>query len=516
MENPLVVPANCAILIPMMQIEPEIIQYVKNVKNSDDLMDFEDKFCHSENAKISDLLWLCSSMFSSCGKQINVPQIMWFTNDDYPHAPNSNEFNQAFQKAKDLQQLQLDVQFHPMKMDFDGELFYKELLCQLLNYDIDEYQFPTPQLNENLLLKRTFRKGYDKRSLAYLNVELSPNAKFGVGIYSFTRSASYPRPIMMTRNSLEQVNTKRFHKFGKLPEDADGTVDLTANIEHDFDYSEKLEPSMTVKYLPCGGENIKFTPLEAYEIKQVMDPKIKVLGFKPLSVLNELNHFKPSYFIYPNESRVKNSKVFFRALWERCLADEKIIICTCTQRLKSHPRLVALVPTQQDSSPDGETQHYDGFRMYFIPFAGDIRDLSEVLKESPPVDQDFSAAMKKIISRLRINYNSSMFENPILKQLYTKIEEKVYDEEADDEMRVDATLPNLDAQNDRIEQFVDKLSQLMDGFEEGKTASKRNAPEASGDLKKKKVTADDVNQVSKTSINQIYLTLFLNLFRNLC
>lgn len=497
MESPLVVPSNCAILVPMMQVESEIIQYVKNLKNSDDLMDFDNKFGHSKDAKIADVLWLCSSMFSNCGKQIHVPQIIWFTNEDAPHAVNSSDFNQAFQKAKDLQQLRIDLQFLPMKMDFDGELFYKELICQLLNYDVNEYQFPTPQLNENLLLKRTFRKGYNKRSLSYLTVELSPKAKFGVGLYSFSRPTSAPKPIKMTRSNMEQVNRSRTYKFGKLQLDEDGSVDLLGNSEREFVFSEKLEPSMTVKYIKCGGENIRFTPLEAYEIKQVMDPQIKVLGFKPMSVLNELNHIKAPYFIYPSDIRVKNSTVFFRALWERCLTDKKIVICTFTMRLKSNPRLVALVPTQQENSPDGETERYDGFRMNFIPFTGDMRDLTEVLKETPPVDRDVSDAMKKVISRLRINYTASMFENPVIKKLYSKIEEQVYEEDVDEEMYVDATLPNLDAQDDRVGQFVQKISDFVGGFEEAKVAPKRKIAESSGEPKSKKVAADSVDQVNQ-------------------
>lgn len=492
MENPLVVPKNCAILMPVKQVESDMIQYVKNMKSSNDFMDFDNKFGHSKDAKVADILWLCSSMFSSSGKQIRVPQIMWFTDEDQPHPDGSNDQHQAFQKATDLQQLQLDLQFYPMKMDFDGDLFYKELLCQLLGYDPNEFQFPTPQLNEKILLQRMFRRGYNKRALAHLTVELSPNAKFGVGVFSFTRKTFVPQSVLLSRASRQQIVAKRSYKYGTIEEGDDGDVANVSNMEAEFDYAEKLEPSMMVKYQLCGSEKIKFTPLEAYEIKQVMEPKIKILGFKPSSVLSQQNHIKGPFFLYPNDSHVKNSGVLFRALWERCLADDKIIFCIFTMRLKSYPRLVALVPQEQQVSADGEIQRYDGFRMEFIPFAGDVRDLSEIFTETPTVDQDVSSAMKKIIGKLRVIYAPSMFENPAVRHIYKQIEAEVFDQEPDEELNRDATLPNLDAQDERIGQFVDMVNQLVADIEDAPPA-KRKASDAPAASQRKKVSADDIN-----------------------
>lgn len=492
METQLVVPKNCAILFPMEQTEKETISYIKNMQESEDLMGFDDKFGHSIDAKIADVLWLCSSMFSSCGKQIRVPEVFWFTNEELPHDSGSADCTQAFQRAKDLQQLKIEVHFNPLKLGFDGGRFYKDLLSQLANIDQEDFEFPTTQLNEKVLVLRTLRRGYSKRAQAHLTVEISPQAKFGVGIYTYARKTVVPTPISTSRGTNQPIVAKRSYKFGTIQDDENGNVESVSNIEADFDYSEKLEVSMAVKYQQCGGESIKFTPLEAYEIKQVMDPKIKVLGFKPRSVISERNHIKAPYFIYPNDSRVKNSTVFFRALWEQCLEDKKVIICTCTMKLKSHPRLVALVPQKQPDIDEGELQHYDGFQMVFIPFAGDIRDLSEVLKEAPLVDGAITNAMKTIVGKLRIIYEPHTFENPSVKRIYKKIEEQLF-ESADEEMDIDYTLPKVEAQDDRVGAAVDELESLLEGFEE-KSAPKRKAGEAGGEPKRKKVSAEDVNE----------------------
>lgn len=493
-ENAPVVPHNCAILIPLKQIEAPIIRYVKNMKSSEDFMDFDNKFGHSTDAKISDLLWLCSTIFGSCERQIRVPTIMWYTDGDAPHKDGSADQRQALQKAKDLQQLHIDIQFFPLKVDFDGDLFYKELLCQLLDLDLDDYEFPTPQLNEKKLLQRMFRRGCNKRARSYLSVEFSENVKFGVGMYSYTRKTTMPKPILLSRSNQEVIVSKRSYKCGTFQEGNDGDVVNNSNLEADIDFKEKLQPSKAIKLQHCGGEKIKFTPLEAYEIKQVMDPKIKVLGFKPSSVLNEHNHIKCPLFLYPAENIVKNSTVFFRALWERCLADDSVVICIMTMRIKSYPRLVALVPQEQTMSDDGETLSYDGFRMEFIPFSGDIRDLSEVFTRPPEIDQNVTQVMKKIVGKLRINYSPALFDNPAITKIYSAIEQQVFDDDFDEELIKDPTLADLEVQDDRIAEFSGTLEQLLDGFEDIAIAPKRKGADATSETKRKKVSSDDINE----------------------
>ncbi|CRL02262.1 CLUMA_CG015150, isoform A [Clunio marinus] len=491
-DNSLVVPKNCAVLMPLNQIEPENIRFIKNLLASDDFLDFDNKFGHSTDAKIADVLWLCSSIFSSCGKQIKVPQIMWFTDQDSPHQVGSSDHQQSFQRAKDLQQFQLDLQFYPMKDSFDGGLFYKELLCQILGIEMEEFEFPTTQLDEKLLIQRMFRRAHNKRAIAHLLVEISSNAKFGVGIYSLTRTSQIPKSTVISRHSRELIETKRSYKYGVIPEDA---VDVD-NLHYDLDYTEKLEPGMMVKYQQCGGEKIKFTHLEAYEIKQVMDPKIKILGFKPSSVLSDYHHIKGSYFIYPNDNKIKHSATLFRALWERCLVDDKVIICIFTMRLKSYPRLVALVPQEQKVGIDSEVLRYEGFRLDFIPFAGDIRDLSEVLTGKNLIDSNTTTVMKKMLSRLRLHYAPTMFNNPTVTNIYRKIEESYFEDEnkTEDDIFEDPMVPNLDAQDNRIEEHIQCLSEQLGRLEDEdvKAAKRKNTDIIEGGPRKK-ITADDIN-----------------------
>jgi hypothetical protein len=103
------------VLFEMQQVSAEMIQGVEN-------FDYDQKF---EDVKNADFLWLCSTVFSNCGNSIRNPQIMCCTNDDTPHIPDSEEYLQSSQKAKDLRQLKLDFKLFPMAESFYGIFFTK-------------------------------------------------------------------------------------------------------------------------------------------------------------------------------------------------------------------------------------------------------------------------------------------------------------------------------------------------------------------------------------------------------
>lgn len=105
-------------------------------------------------------------------------------------------------------------------------------------------------------------------------------------------------------------------------------------------------------------------------MKQIQEPGIKLIGFKPLSAINLELHLKSTYFLYPSDDRIKGSSTLFRALWEKCWEKEKIAICIVTLRKKSNPKLVALIPQKQEEFESQDVMRFDGFRMVQLPFAG--------------------------------------------------------------------------------------------------------------------------------------------------
>lgn len=472
-------PSKCAVLFPLQLIEADLIRYFKNTKESPDYNDFDSKYGHSHDVSFADLLWLCNSLVTHSGMKIRNCSLVFFTNNDSPHDNNSVEFGNARQKTKDLKNLYPDFQLIPMKLsdgrNFDGNLFYKEFISQLM--DSGDVDIPEVSLNVDWLFKRLFQNDYRNRALQYLTVEILNRPQFSVGIYGFTtKKKGEPQSITLSRATKEIIKSKRSYKYGKYELD---------NVENDANISlnEKLSAEKTVKYIEIGGEKIKFTPLETYEMKQFMQPSIKILGFKPMEYFKQFIHKKSAYFVYPSEKRIKNSTQIFRALWESCLNANKIIICIVALRLKSYPRFAALIPQREDVNAN----RFDGFRMEFIPFTGEVRDHEEHIPKIGKVDDETVDTMRKAISKLTINYDSSLFKNPSVAKIYNKIEKIEFNE--DDEQLEDLTLPKVQQQDERIKIHITALSELIDGFDE--VVPKRKATEPKGGNAKKAAT--DIN-----------------------
>ncbi|CAO1409413.1 unnamed protein product [Diamesa serratosioi] len=478
----IVVPKNCSIMIPMKPVSADTIRFLKGMQEFD-LNDFSNKFGHSEDTKISDVLWLCSSLFSNAGFKLQLSSIFWMTDNDSPHDPGSNNFQQAYRRAKDSQQLNWEFRMIPLKEDFDGDKFYKELICNIIDEDPTEFEFPKFLVDEYELKKRVFRRDYRKRTISKVEMKVGDDMKIGIGIYSIIRKSAMPTKIMLSRDTKQVITATRGYKYGKINDDED------LNTQEEAD--QKLTAAQTIKYQEVGSEMVKFTPIEANEIKQILEPGLKILGFKPSSVISMHNHIKSPYFVYPTECTIKNSTVFFRALWEKCLELEVVAIGIFTMRLKSLPRLVALIPQEMDE----KTMSNDGFRLEFLPFTGDIRNLNVFDRPAPQYKTEAYEPFRKIVKKLKFHYEPELFENPSIRNIYKNIESVEFDTSF--EVEEDATLPNEVLQDSQIYQYVAQLSEIFNGLELEPDASKRKATESASTSQPKKQTVEkaEVNEV---------------------
>lgn len=250
--------------------------------------------------------------------------------------------------------------------------------------------------------------------------------------------------------------------------------------------NEILTADKTIKYLEVGSEKVKFTPLEVYEMKQVMQPKIKLLGFKPLSAFKQDMHLKNPYFIYPSEKIIKGSTSIFRALWESCIRNKKFALCIFTMRLKSFPRVVALIPQEENIT----TNTYDGFRMEFMPYANDIRELTQFYCKENLIDDDKDLVNNviKMISKCSVNYSTTMIKNPVNEKIFATIESSVFNE--DKVPFEDNSMPNCAEQDPRIESFVEAIKENIGEFDEIQGTKRKATTTVDGGSKPKKAAAD--------------------------
>lgn len=186
-ETGIVVPKHTAIFMPLASPSADSIRKVINFRESEDLFDFGRKFGHSNDSNFSDVLWLCSRLFTRCGYKLEQSSIVLFTSNDEPHSAGSYQYQQSYVKARDLQQLGVNLVLVPMVAEFDGSKFYQEFICTVTDEDPEQFRFPCYQESRDCLLNRIFRRDFRKKALSHINFQLSEDVALGVNIYSLSR-----------------------------------------------------------------------------------------------------------------------------------------------------------------------------------------------------------------------------------------------------------------------------------------------------------------------------------------
>ena len=78
---------------------------------------------------------------------------------------------------------------------------------------------------------------------------------------------------------------------------------------------------------------------------------------------------------------IKGSSTLFKALLDRCLAQDVVAICRYIPRQNAQPFFVTLVPQAEKLDENNIQLESPGFHVIFLPFAEDFRTLH--IEESP-------------------------------------------------------------------------------------------------------------------------------------
>ena len=147
---------------------------------------------------------------------------------------------------------------------------------------------------------------------------------------------------------------------------------------------------------------------------------------------------------------------------------------------------MALVPQEMDD----KTMSNDGFRLEFLPFTGDIRNLSVFERATPQVKTEAYEPFRRIIRKLKFHYQPELFENPSIRNIYKNIEAVEFGTPF--EVDEDSSLPNEELQDSQIHQYVSILSEIFEGLELGPDATKRKATDSVTSSNPKKPTTEKV------------------------
>lgn len=217
-----------------------------------------------------------------------------------------------------------------------------------------------------------------------------------------------------------------------------------------------------------GGDFVYFTPEELNGIKRFdeKDKVLRILGFKPRTMLPPWAAVKKSAFIFPTEAGFIGSTRVFSALWRKLLDSDKMAIAWYVARKNAVPQIVAILPSDKPSNEASGTSYLPaGLWLYPLPFVDDVRDL-EPIKYKPVVkaSDELIDQMRIIVQNLTMPkgvYDPSKYPNPALQWHYKVLQNMALDEDLDKEKKEDLTQPKYRQINKRVGGYQVEFQELI-------------------------------------------------------
>ena len=201
---------------------------------------------------------------------------------------------------------------------------------------------------------------------------------------------------------------------------------------------EKVEIKKAYKF---GGEQITFTPEEITQLRHFGDPGIRIIGFKPASMIPIWANEKPSTFIYPSEDDYVGSTRVFSALQRKLLMDQKVGVVWFVARKNATPVIAALYPGAEKLDDTGAQVTPAGMWLSPLPFADDIRqnpETTHIVAPDPLIDR-----MREVVQQLQLpkaQYDPSKYSNPALQWHYRILQAMALEEDLPEKPE-DKTIP---------------------------------------------------------------------------
>lgn len=483
----IVVPANCAVFLPLRQLTKAIVEHYLEFMGTADEM-FANDYGVAEpdgRGSFAYMIRLCIELLEKCGKKLNNAKIVYITDVEEPHPQSSKEFQAALQKASDLEGKEFEFQVIPMVDDFDYEPFYKEFITLSRAIEIDAFRVPDAQLQRDILEDRKLRQDFLRRCLGHFTLSLGPNLNISAQFYNYFQRRAYPHKVHILRRDNSVVRKKRMIMVRKQDEESQ-------QITHEY------QIKMTGGWYECkvGDQKLRVTTDQLNRVRNLHPPGMMLLGFKHRSALPDNIYSKPCSFMYPDDQNIIGSKRLFCALWQRCLEREKIAICLFMCKRKSVPRYVALVPVEA-AQPDDKNYRSllsgDGFKIVYLPEARDIRhiDMCDWNNIGNTAADEGVELFQKVIKKLTVNYQPNLINDPNLEVLQSNLLALALNIKSDKEDL--SQLPDPAVQNQRIEKFIPTYESIFG--EEVEPAKKRVAKSAAEGASAPKVAKIDEDQI---------------------
>ncbi|KAL1879829.1 ATP-dependent DNA helicase II subunit 1 [Diaporthe australafricana] len=384
------------------------------------------------------------------------------TDNDDPYAGDKEERLSAAVRAKDLFDLGVTIELFPVcrpGQKFDVDKFYTDIIYR------DPYAATDPDNPDaiqtlktgdgisllNSLISSINAKQTPKRAyFSKMPLHLAPGLSISVNGYLILHKQAVQRSCY--------IWVEGHHKQiaqGQVIKTEDGSMRTV----------EKGEMKKAYKF-GSGGDYVYFKPEELDQIRHFEGKCLRIIGFKPRSMLPPWAAVKKSAFIFPTEADVVGSTRVFSALWQKLLNSKKMAIAWYIARKNAVPQIVAILPSKKPSDEASGTQSLPaGLWLYPLPFVDDMRDLAS-LKTQPVVtaSNELVDQMRIIVENLQMPkgaYDPSKHPNPALQWHYKVLQNIALDENVTSEKKADLTVPKYKQINKRVGQYQVELKEML-------------------------------------------------------
>lgn len=417
-----------------------------------------------DEVSMANVLFCANQIFTTKAPNFSSRRLFLVTDNDYPHASSRDARNSAAVRAKDLYDLGVTIELFPIShpdrgYTFDRSKFYNDIVYSSTPADPDA---PAPltadikaasstakdgiSLLQSLLSSVASRAAPRRALIAHLPFEIGPGLKIGVKGF-----------ILLKRQEPKRTS------YVYVPPDNDKAqiAKLSSNLIAE-DTTRTVEKVEVRKAFRFGGETISFTEEELAKIKNFGDPILRIVGFKPITMLPVWANYKPSTFIYPSEEDYVGSTRVFSALHQKLLSSDKMGIAWFIPRRNATPTIAAILPGSERRNEEGEQTMPPGLWVKPLPFADDIRsppDISHIPAPDPVID-----AMRHVIQQLQLPkgvYDPSKYPNPSLQWFYRILQALALEEDLPEKAE-DKTIPRHRQIDKRAGPYVVEWGEKLD------------------------------------------------------
>ncbi|KAF2729951.1 ATP-dependent DNA helicase II subunit 1 [Polyplosphaeria fusca] len=453
-----------------------------------------------EPASIATVLFCANQIFTTKAPNFSSRRLFLVTDNDYPVKVKQDK-DTAITRARDLYDLGCIIDLFPISRPghgFDRTRFYDDLVYPSSPSDPDApVAIPTAtkiaKSGDGIsllkqLLSSINSKATPRRALFSLPLEFGAGMQIGVKGY-----------ILIKR----QTHVKNCNVWvgGEKVQIATAVTSHMAD-----DTARVVEKGEVRKAYKFGGDTITFTPEELAQIRQCFgEPVIRIIGFKPMSLLPLWANINKATFIYPSESDFVGSTRVFSALQQKLLQHKKMGLAWFIARRNAAPVIAAIIPGQEKYDDNGDQSMPPGLWIVPLPFADDMRQLPEQLGHLKATDE-LADSMRLIVEQLQLpkaEYDPAKYPNPDLQWFYKILQAMALEEEVP-EKPDDKTVPKYRQINKRVAGNLQEFGELFEAEyqrqsgERGATAKKR-AAENDADIKlPKRVKKEPASQAGGT------------------